>query len=224
MASFKLNIARIRGCSPPTEVVRAMEEFALPDNEEFGVLNCSATEQAALATIIRRTHQAVQRLDADAKEVTAEAVERITVYPLAVKPGIEVLEIYAGSAAGIEQVGQFFAGCLGFPTVTESIEVDIPSAIDRLMANTEKFQLRAMRVSDYSHNSFMVGPYAPKFLDTQHGLDFLAEHAETVASATVRFAAPSGRANVKLTARACFGFSCNEEDQPYVQSILRKLI
>jgi len=33
-----------------------------------------------------------------------------------------------------------------------------------------------------------------------------------------------GRVNVRLSATACFGYACHEEDRPVVQSILRKLV
>jgi len=211
MATFKLNIARIRGCPPPAEVAEALDEFGLPETEEFGVLNHSAAGEAVWATIIRKTTQAVQTLDEAARDVTSAVVEKVTVYPFAVKPSTEVLEVYAGSAAAIEQV-------------VDAIELDIPSAIEKLARNTEKFQLRSIRVSEYAHNSFMSGPYAPKFLDSQHGVDFLDEYAEFVAAASVRFAGPTGRINVKLSPKACFSYSCNEDDQPTVQSILRKLV
>ena len=224
MATFKLNIARIRGCPPPAEVAEAMEEFGLPETEEFGVLNHSAAGEAIWATIIRKTTQAVQTLDEAARDVTSAVVEKVTVYPFAVKPSTEVLEVYAGSAASIEQVGLFLSGSLALPTVVDPIELDIPSAIEKLARNTEKFQLRSIRVSEYAHNSFMSGPYAPKFLDSQHGVDFLDEYAEFVAAASVRFAGPTGRITVSLSPKACFSYSCNEDDQPAVQSILRKLI
>ena len=224
MASFKLNIAQIRGCPPPGEVLEAMETFGLPKDEEYGVLNCSATDKVVVSTIVRKTQQAIQRLDIEAKELTAAPVEKVVAYPLAVRPASDILEIYAGGPAGIEQTGYFFAGCLAFPTVVEPIKIDIPSTIDKLVANTERCQLRSLRISDYSHNSYMIGPYQPKFLDSQHGMDFLNEYVEAVTSANLRFAGPSGRVNVKVTALACFAFSCSEDDQPYVQSILRKLI
>ena len=118
----------------------------------------------------------------------------------------------------------FFSSCLALPTIVEPIELDIPSALTKLSAATERFQLRAIRISDYAHNSYMSGPYAPKFLDTEHGRDFLNEYADYVQSATVRFQAPSGRVNVNLTPKACFSFSCNEDDQTFAQLTLRKLI
>jgi len=223
MATFRLNIARIRGCPAPAKIAAALKEYGLPDGEEFGVLNHSLAGEAVWATIIRRTTQAVQTLDPDSREVASAPIERVTVYPFALKPSVEALEVYAGSAAAIEQVGLFLAGSLALPTVTEPIELDIASAVGKLLRLTEKFQLRSVRISEYAHNSFMSGPYAPKFLDSEHGRDFLEEYAEFVTAATVRFAGPTGRVNVTLSGRACFGYSCNEDDQPAVQSILRKL-
>lgn len=223
MASFRLNVARIRGCPPPEEVVEAMEEFGLPDSEEYGVLDVSATGKSVFGTVVRKSQQAVQRLDAEAREVTAEAVERVTVYPFGLRPDAEVLEVYAGSAGSIEQMGVFFSSCLALPTVVEAIKLDILGAVDKLRKSTEKFQLRSVRLSDYAHNSFMSGPYAPRFLDTQHGRDFMEEYAEVVTAAGVRFTCPGGRATVALSPKACFRFSCSDEDQPFVLSILRKL-
>ncbi len=93
MASFKLNIARIRGCPPPKKLAEAIEEFGLPETEEFGVLSHSATQEVAFATVVRKTKQAVQRLDAKTSEVITDTIEKVTVYPLAVRPASELLEI-----------------------------------------------------------------------------------------------------------------------------------
>ena len=223
MASFRLNIAKIQGCPSPKEIHEAMADYGLPKADEYGVLDCSVTETTVFGTIVRKVQQAVQRLDVEAKEVTAAAVEKVDVYPFGLRPDTETLEIYAGPASGIEQVGVFFSSCLALPTVTDSIEVDIPAAVDKLLESTEKFQLRTVRVSEYAHSSYMSGPYAPKFLDTEHGRDFMAEYVEYVTAAGVRFMAPSGRATVNLTQKACFRFSCGDDDQSFVQTILRKL-
>ena len=224
MASFRLNIARIQGSPAPAAIDAAMAEFALPDTEEFGVLSHSATEETCFATIIRKTRQAIQKLDAETQEILTDTVEKVTVYPFAIRPGTETLEIYAGGVAGIEQIGVFMASCLAMPTVVDPITLDVISAIDKLANSTQRFQLKSIRVSDYAHNSFMAGPYAPRFLDTEHGKDFLYEYADHVQSAAVRFQGPSGRVTVNLTPKACFRFSCDEEDQTDVQSVLRKLI
>ena len=224
MATFKLHIARVRGCPAPEELDRAIEEFGLPEHEEFGVLDHSLAGPAVHATIVHRTQQTVQRLDRKAKDITPTPVEKAAAYPFAVNPAREVLEIYAGPPGAIEQVGVFFSSCLALPALVEPIELDVLSAVRKLEKNTERFQLRSARVSEYAHNSFMSGPYTPKFLDNQHGLDFLEEYADYVTAAAVRFAAPAGRITVRLTTKACFSLSRGEEDHPTALSVLRKLI
>lgn len=224
MASFKLNVARIKGCPPAKQVLEAIEAYGLPETEEFGVLTCSGTDTSIFATIVRKTHQAVQNVDPETRELTSSAVQRVTVYPFGCRPDTETLEIYAGSATGIEQLGVFFSSCLALPTVVEGVELDLPAALERLAKETQRFVLKSIRVSDYAHNAYMAGPYAPKFLDSEHGKDFMSEYLDHITTASVRFQGPSGRVNVTLTPRACFSYSCNEDDQAAVQSILRKLL
>ena len=224
MASFKLNVGRVSSCPPPAEMAAKMQAFGLPKSEEFGVLNVSSTEESVFGTIARKTQQAVQRLDPETGQVTSEAVEKVALYPFGVKPSAEILEVYAGPAGAIEQVGLFFSGCLALPTVVENIELDVASAVAKLSSSTQRFQLRSVRVKEYAANSYMAGPYAPKFLDTQHGVDFMEEYAEYVTTAGVRFQGPTGRVTVNLTPKASFGYSCAEDDQPTVQIILRKLL
>lgn len=224
MASFKLNIAQVRGCPPARKLGSALEAFGLPDDQEFGVLNWSANDVIASATLIRKTQTAVPRLDSEAKEITTSPVERVNVYPVAFRPQQESVEIYAGSASVIEQVATFLSGCLGLATVVEPIELDLVAALDKLAAATQRFQLRNVRVSDYSHNAYMTGPYSPKFLDSEHGKEFLEEYGPAATSASAKFRGPTGPVTVSLCGLACFGFSCKDDDQPAVQAILRTLI
>src|SRR5690242_13616059 len=117
MASFRLNIARIQGCPPPKQVLGAMEKFGLPPSEEFGVLSQQGTDSTIFGTIIRKTQHAVQRLDPESRELTSSPVEKVTLYSFGIKPSIERLEVYSGSAAAIEQVGTFLSSCLAMPTL-----------------------------------------------------------------------------------------------------------
>lgn len=224
MASYRLNIARIQGCPPPAEVCEALAEFGLPADEEFGVLDQSEAGHSAFATIARRIDTTVDDLDEATGEVTARPVRKVVVYPFGVRPAAEFLEIYAGPAGIIEHVARFFSTCLALPTVVSAIEIDLPSAVGKLARATKHFQLRSIRVAEYAHNAYMSGPYGPKFLDTEQGIAFLDEYADFVTSASVRFAAPTGRATATFPPKACFGFSCNEDDRTEVRSILRKLI
>jgi len=225
MATFKLNLATIDGCPAPKELAAAIEEYGLPENEEFGVLNCTASDTAVYATIIRKINQAIQKLDPETGDVATTAVEKVIVLPIGVFPQKQRLEVYEGPAGGIDQIAGFFASALALPTVTNVIELDIPAAIDKLRGSTERFQLKSIRISEYAHNSYMMGPYAPKFLETESGMDFLGKYVEFVTSASVKFQGPSGRVTVTLSPKACFRFSlANEEDKPAIQALLRKLI
>ncbi len=224
MASFKLNIANIQGCPPAEELVSLMHEYGLPEGDEFGVLTATASGGSAFGTILRRTKQAVQKLDPESNEVVSDAVEKVTLYPFGVRPETNRLEVYAGSKAAIEQVGVFFGSCLALPTVVETLELDVQAAIQWLSENTQRFQLKSIRVNEYAHNSYMLGPYSPKFLDTAHGQEFMEQYGEFIATASARFQGPTGRVNVTLRPLAVMNFSCNEDDQHEVQSILRKLV
>ncbi|MBS3735371.1 MAG: hypothetical protein KGY99_10690 [Phycisphaerae bacterium] len=224
MATFKLNMARIRGCPPPAAVDEACEHFGLPETEEFGVLRHTATETTAFATVIRKTQTSVQRLDADNREITSEPVEKVAVYPFGISPAHQRLEVYAGGAGAVEQVGVFLGSCLALPAVVDPVELDMPAAIDRVLETARRAQLVAVRVNEYAHNAYMSGPYAPKFLDSQHGRDFLSEYGEFVTSARLRFQAAAGRATVTLSPAAACSYSCNDDDQPEVQALLRQLV
>jgi len=224
MASFKMNIARIKGCPSPKKVGELMGKFGLPPTEEYGVLNHQATDTTIFATIIRKTQQTVQRLNPETNELTSDVVERVTVYPFGIKPDTEQLEVYAGSAAAIEQVGAFLSNCLALPVVVEAIEIEVPDALEKLAKHTKNLQLRSLRVSEYAHNSFMIGPYTPKFLDSEHGKEFLDQYADFITTASVRFAGSKGKVTASLSKKACFGFSCHEDDVSVVKSILRKLV
>lgn len=64
--------------------------------------NCRPAGEAVFGTIIRRTQQSVQQLDHEAREVTSAPVERVQVYPFAIRPKSGVLELYAASAASVK--------------------------------------------------------------------------------------------------------------------------
>lgn len=225
MATYKLNIATLDNAPPAEKLAEALETFGLPEDEPFGVLTSSSSQAAAFATVIRRVTQTVQTLDPKGPDVTSAAVEKVHLLPMGLFPKRRMLELYDGSATSLDHAAEFLASSLALPTVVNPIPLEIPTAIAKLRETTQKFQLRGVRVSDYAHNSYMLGTYSPKFLDTEHGIEFLAEYAEFVKTATVRFHAPAGRVNLTLCPTAFFRFSLSEDDdQPAVQAILRKLV
>ncbi len=224
MATYKINIATCRGLDKPAAMVKAMEEYGLAEGQEMGVLHASEAGNAAFGTLVRRTNLTVQRLDVKTRQVVSDQVEKVALIPFGAFPQAEQIEVYAGSAATIKEVEAFLAGALTMAVVVDAIELDVLASVQKLIKTVQKFQLRAARASDYAASSYMMGPYAPKFMDTEHGLKFLDEYAEGIKTVQVRFAAPAGRATATLSPNACFSFSCHENDQPHVQDVLRKLV
>lgn len=225
MASFKLNLAVLDNCPDAATLATAIDNYGTPEDEEFGVLACTSSSEAVYATILRKSNQAIQKFDPETGEVATTAVEKATVYPIGIFPQRSMLEMYDGSASGIDQIANFFASNLALPTIVNQIPCDIPAAMDKLKANVARFQLRSIRISEYAHNSYMLGPYSPKFFESEQGCEFLAEHVDYVTQANVSFQGPHGRVTVTLTPNSCFRYSiANEDDKPVVQSVLRKLI
>jgi hypothetical protein len=224
MASFKLICARIKGCPPAKKVESLLEQYGLPERDEYGVLDFQAADEWVSARILRRSIQTYQQVDLKSKEVTAAQVEKVTVFPFAIFPKRELLEIYAGSAAAVKEIAAFLSGSLALATVVEQIEFDTHGAVEKLAQAAQKFQLRAARVSDYAANSYMIGSYAPKFADSEHGKDFMEQYAEVLTAVSVKFQAHHGRANVTLSPKAAFSYSCHEDDAKAVREILRKLV
>ena len=224
MASFKINFATCKGLGEPKEIVSAMEEFGLAEGEPIGVLHATESPAAAFGTLVRRTDLAVQTIDPKTHEVLTETVERATLLPFGAFSKAGRLEVYTGGVSALQDVGEFLAGALGMAVVTDPIELDLQSAVERMMKSVSKFQLRAVRVTDYAASSYMIGPYAPKFMDTDHGLKFMQEYAEVLKTVELRFSGPSARVSTTLRPNGCFNYSCQDDDQPKVQQILRKLI
>ncbi|MBT7171940.1 MAG: hypothetical protein HN909_09275 [Phycisphaerales bacterium] len=224
MASFKLNLAMYDGPDAAT-IAAAMEQYGRPEDSEYGVLNFSAAEEVVFATIIRRVHQAVPQLDEESEELTSRPIEKVTLLPVGIYPAKQRLEVYEGGPAAIDYVTNFLANELALAVVVNQIELDVATAVEKLEKNTQRFQLKSIRVSEYAHNSYMMGPYAPKFLDTASGMEFLNEYVDFCTSAQVRFQGPRGRISVTVSPKSCFRYSLSEEDdKPHVQSLLRQLL
>jgi hypothetical protein len=223
MASFIYNIATIKGCPPAERLVRLMTDYGMPETEEFGVLTANAVADSAFATIVKITTKAVDGLDRETGEMVARQVEQARSYPVGISPAKDRLLLYAGPYSGIEHVGAFLAGCLALPVVVEPRKIDPLKATEWALANLNRVQVKAVKISDYSANSFCIGPYGPKFLDTQHAIDLMTQHVEAIKSVQVRFQGQNGKVSLTITPAASFRFSCHEDDQGFVQSHLLKL-
>ena len=236
MPSFQLHIARITPDMKPADIAKAVDHYAdgqsRDPGREFTVLNCHAYPQSGLVQISLARQvgcqiQSIAALDKkkpDAFELVTRDVLRVTPLDMAINTKLGLLETYGGGTGSIENASMFLAGALALAVLAEAQKIDVIKAIDWLTANVERLQVRRSDISDYSHNSYMIGPYAPKFLDSQHGLDFTQEYIAGVKKVAVRFSGPAGHIGLNLTAAASFtGTVKDEDDLPHAQSICRKI-
>jgi hypothetical protein len=224
MASYKLNIAKIQGAPPARELLQLFNDYGLPDDEEFGVLDCSASDEVLYASILRKTHQAIQRFDGESGEISTTAVEKASILRVGIFPKRCVIELYDGTASSFDYMTNFLGSHLALPIVIDTIDMDIPASVRFLQKSTKRFVLKSIRVSDYAHSSYMIGPYTPKFLETEAGMDFLEEYTDFTTSASCRFQTSRGRATVTLTPKTCLRFTLsNEEDKAEMHTLLRKM-
>jgi len=225
MASYKINFARINNCPDANAIFKAMKSFGMPNDAPMGILGCKIVGDGVSADIVFLEQVSIRRLNREELEIEDATVEKATVYPVGIFPARGILETYDGGASGIEEVAAFLAGCLLLPTFIDHIEIDLPATVQKLREKTQRFQLKKLRATEYAHSSYASGPYAPAFLDTPHGEEFLEEYVDYMAAATVQFQMDCGKSTLHLGTKACFRFSVkDDQDKDKVHSILRELL
>jgi len=223
MASYTLNIARTRGCPTAGELRKKLTDYGVQPETGFAVLDVAKGSAFVRGTLVRLVAQQYPHLDGEAEQLDTQVVEKAVALPLSLWPGKGRLEIAAGSKTGIEDVGAFLASELALSVVVDPIEIDLVDAVEWLAANANRFQLRSATISDYAHNSYMIGKYSPKFMDTDHGLKLLEGYAEATDAVVVRFVL-GARVNLTIRPSGCFSYSLKDEgDNDQVKKILREL-
>lgn len=225
MATFKLNMARIKGAPKAAHLVEVIRDFGKPERDAYAVMDCDMNEAGTVVTghLARKSTKFFSRLDDKSGEIVPCEMESVKVYPFIIKPDREILQTLAGTAGSIKDMAAFLSGGLGLSTVVEDIEVDILAVIDELAKQTNKFSIKKAKASDYAANSYIMGTYTPGFMDSEHGKDFMEQHAEALTAATVRFQCGHGRVTVQLRPTACFSFSCHEDDAGAIRKLLESV-
>ncbi len=234
MASFKYNIARIRGGGPKSGcqingLADAMKKWGLAHDEPYGVKYVTANKaegkagQNIAGVLICRESKTIHTETEDG-EITDRPVETAAEFPFNLSTAIGTLEFHAGTAAIFERFAFFLTDCLKFRAIVDVIEVDLLAAVEALIKTVPKLIIRSARVSDFAANSYCNGVYTPKFMSTTHGLEFMAEHSADLQAVTVRWAGRVKRVNVTLGPNGCNSYSCDEDDIQHVRSVLKELI
>jgi hypothetical protein len=121
-------------------------------------------------------------------------------------------------------VQEFLIVALGTEVVVEAMDVDVPTAVRRLSGKVSRFAVRSVKVEHYSPKSYMAGPFSPRFSDSDHGMDFIEANPDAITSAKVTFFATAGMVTLSLNRVSCFRYTCYEDDNDMVESLLKTLI
>jgi hypothetical protein len=236
MSSYQIHLARLTGTDDAAALTAAVKEYEQtqkpPFVEQFAVLGVSGGKSAvriAAAYCTGKEINVVTKLPGARKgpETVSLDLERVNVaipFEMLINAKAGRLQTFGPGPKSLEMANEFLVGALAWPALTSEIEIEAQASLDTMISQkVERLQLVSVSIGDYSHNSYMVGGYNPKFLDSQHGLDFSAEYAESINSMSVKFAGPTGKVTMKLTNKASFTFSCHEDDYDYVAAICRRL-
>ena len=213
MASFRLNFARVRGLPTIGKLISSLRAFGMPPEQEFGVLDSIVAGDAVSATLLHRTNRPIRQIDATRTGITMIPIEHVAVYPMRLFPSKGRIEIHGGSSNAVGRVHEFLASHLSLPVLTELLDLDVARAIEKLSGTVEKFQLRSVRVAEYSVSSYASGPYRPRFLDSEHGMEFIGQHDGGVVEASVRFSGQHGKVSAVISQKACFRYRCRRGRQ-----------
>jgi hypothetical protein len=233
MAAYKLNIASIAcGMTTAEAITAALVLRGVPDDHDLGVTkvnlrvdNDQLQKGSIFATMVEHRSRTIQEWDDKGDETHSRVVEDVKVYPFMIDPGRAILETYAGTKKTIELMATLLAGHCSLPVDVGALPLDVLTSVKKLEERTSKFQILTAKVKDYAHSSYMAGGYGPKFIDSTHGAEFIAEYVEQLAAAKVRFALPGGWCTVTLNGTACFSYTVKDEgDQEAAMNVLRGLL
>ncbi len=223
MGSYRLNLGTCKGLPEPAKLAAAMETLRPKDGEdnyELAVTRAVHAGEAVLADLLVRKTRTVRKWDAAKGEMTEHPVESDSVMTVRLHPALDLVSTYAGGARTITDVHVLLASELCLPVVTDVVKLDLLSAVRELQRRVNRFTLVQVKHTEFASDSYTSGPFAPRFIDTQHGLDFLEEQEAGIEAAVVTFAGPSKRVRVTIRQEVGFAYSCHDDDQAAVQKIL----
>jgi len=233
MASYKITFAKCRGACGARlfndgtcrGIAEAFDRFGDDPTKLVGVWGGQLhTETFVRATLVVRTARKYMEPSGDAPgHLDEKIVTDHRLIGLALWPKRDHLEVY-GTPADLEIVTLFLDVGLMLATVTDPLALDLLALVDKAVHTLPHAVLKTAKVADVALNSYMIGAYAPKFTDTDHGLKFLNEYADDATAATIRFAASSKPATVTLTPTGSVTFTCHEDDRDEVLGHIRGLV
>lgn len=225
MGAYRLNLATCQGLLPAAALAARLEMLKpkADDDYEFAVLEVRAAESIVQADILVRSWRKVQQWDPDKKAMTEHEVRVEKVLPAMLWPEKELMATVSGGVRTLETVYVLLATELALPVVYSVVELDLLQAVQSLQKTQTRFQLKAVKHSEFASDSYTSGPFAPRFLDTVHGLEFVEEYQPAIQAVTCTFAGPSRRVRIVMRDQVGFSYSCHDDDADAVKKVLMDL-
>jgi len=225
MGSYRLNLATCKGLPPAKQLADRMETLKpkTDDDYEFAVLAVRAGEGIVLADVLVRSWRKVSEWNVEKAMMEAKDVRVEKVLPCMLWPDKELLATVTGGVSTLETIMVLLATELALPVVVEPVQIDLLYAIEELRTRQNRFQLKAVKHSAFASDSYTEGPFAPRFLDTVHGIDFCRENESAIDAVTVTWAGPSKRVRLVMRKQVGFSYSCHEDDAEVVKTVLMNL-
>ena len=235
MPSYQIHYATVAGLPDASMIVDAVKLYGEKQAVaagEFVVLDVAGSKTAAriaLAYVAAKKINGVRPgcgCDGGHEKELGMDIEQVNVaipFDLRLCTKNDQLKTYGPGVWSIEHSGVFLSGAMAFPTLISEIELKVEKSLEILCQKVDRLTIVGAEVSDYSHDRYMLGKYAPKFLDTDHGLDFVGEYVDSLKAITVQWPGASGKVRMKLTSAASFSFTAHEDDFQQVEAICTHL-
>lgn len=226
MASYKLNFGLLR-FPGVDELSEALEGFGIPEDASVGVLAYERQDKLVLATVCRRKAKKIRSMDRKKRRLREGEVNSYDEVPLRLEDGKNpMIRTYAGSGASLKAASEILEEISGKPAEIEPLTVDLVGNIITLSKAVECFTLGQVKLSEHWMDSQTGGPYLPKFLSTEHGLELVDgedSFRKAVVEAAVSWRYGKRKVKVKLCGTASFAFSCKDEDREAVVKLLESI-
>ena len=238
MSSYKINIALVQNCPPLLQVKVALEALGRPSDRDYGVLAVHDIVEGKLDFgLFRSRHIKVQQVEKTDGSVTTPQIIKDDLHEAMlrqVNDEVTVLEVFTGSVASIDTVGEFLSALEladnnpQINTITHDIFAKLIQLRDA--TDTKLFAVQSAKLKGYKdpNDEKVSGTYSVKFgkdVPTENTMTFLQDHATEIESVKVKYRPEGLKKPVSITIRpsAFFTISCPEAAETQAKNICRKL-
>lgn len=231
MPSFKHNVAMIRHCPDLASVTALLKAHDLATFPTCGVADVEEKGTHVIALLAIASKAKVKRLDKETKKPVSVEVDKDNSYLFAIVPGadgIGWLEVYDGSTAALEAVSDFLNNDLASDMAVEPIAIDPVATFNKLVEVNGQGVLKAARIAGHKHSDNIVGPFSPRFANTQDGVSYIEHHTGdnegVLKSVGCEFQLGKYKVKLKVAPNATISINTRAEAEEQARNTVRRLV